>query len=178
MRQRISGIAVMRLAAHERDRAGDAVAFAAPDHGLAGGGGPQIIDAQIERRVRCEGAELAPHRDAGRHIHQRQDRPRGEHAEAGSPDQRRGIGEYQLGPVVAMRAVADPQLIPWPAKRALKNKRGSKPWVGGTFIAGHAPAPNCACCIAQPGTLHRCNVSRRGGAASFAGGRLKRISWP
>src|SRR3546814_9874995 len=43
MRERIVGIAIVRLAADERDRACDAIAFAEPDHRLARGGGAQII---------------------------------------------------------------------------------------------------------------------------------------
>src|SRR3546814_13946149 len=60
MRERIVGIAIVRLAADERDRACDAIAFAAPDHRLARGGGAQIIDAEIERRLRAELAALEP----------------------------------------------------------------------------------------------------------------------
>src|SRR3546814_13549947 len=66
MRERIVGIAIVRLAADERDRACDAIAFAAPDHRLARGGGAQIIDAEIERRLRAELAALEPDRHAGR----------------------------------------------------------------------------------------------------------------
>ena len=80
MGERIGRIAIMRLTAHERDRAGDAIAFAAPEYRLARGGGAQIIDPQIERRMRTEAAEPGPHRETGRHIHHRQDRTRGEHA--------------------------------------------------------------------------------------------------
>ena len=54
MRERIGRVAVMRLAAHERDRARDPVAFAAADDGLARRRGAQIIDPQVERRMRAE----------------------------------------------------------------------------------------------------------------------------
>ncbi len=44
MSDRIRWIAVMGFAADEGDAAGDAVAFATPDHGSPGHGGPQIIN--------------------------------------------------------------------------------------------------------------------------------------
>lgn len=99
MRERIIGVAIMRGAANERYGARDPIAFAAPVYGLFGRRGAEIIDPQVERRVRPKTAQLDPHRQAGRHVHHREDRAGGEHTAFGIADQPGIIRQLQFGPV-------------------------------------------------------------------------------
>ena len=107
VRDRIVGVAVMRDAAHEGDAARHAVTFAAPDHAAPRHRRAQIVDPEVQRRLRHEAAALHPHAHAGRHVHQRQDRPGGEHARGRIADLARVPRYLQFGPVRPVRAIAD-----------------------------------------------------------------------
>ena len=65
--------------------------------------------------MRPEAPEPGPHRQAGRHVHHRQDRAGGEHAAVGVADQRSLIGELQLYPIGAVRVIAELQQAAMPA---------------------------------------------------------------
>ncbi len=107
MRDRIVGIAVVRDPANEADRALERVAFAATDHGAPGPRAAEIVNPKIERRLRLEPAALDPDRKAGRHVHQRDDRPRGEHARRRIADEVLPIREPHLDPIVAVCVIGN-----------------------------------------------------------------------
>src|SRR3546814_19169224 len=59
MRERIVGIAIVRLAADDRDRASDAIAFAAPDHRLARGDRKTVVWGKcVSVRVELGGCSI------------------------------------------------------------------------------------------------------------------------
>lgn len=60
VRHRIGRVAVMGEAADEADALRRPVAFAAADDRAAGRRGPQIIDAQVHRRLVAEAAQAEP----------------------------------------------------------------------------------------------------------------------
>src|SRR3546814_13562351 len=60
MRERIVGIAIVRLAAYERDRAGDAIAFDATDPRASRGGGAQNIESANGRGLGVGRTALVP----------------------------------------------------------------------------------------------------------------------
>src|SRR5688572_21547957 len=107
MGDRILGVAVMGEAADEADALRDAVAFAAADDRSSRRRRAEIVDPEVERRLRPEVAELDPDRQAGRHVHQADDRARGDDPGLRHADQLLVIGQAQLGPVVAMGVVGD-----------------------------------------------------------------------
>ncbi|PAV69873.1 hypothetical protein WR25_04924 [Diploscapter pachys] len=82
-------------------------AFAAPDHGPPRHRGPQIIDAQVQRRLGRELVALDPDRDAGRHVHQRDDRAGREDAAVDIADQPRIVGQGQFDPIVVPAVIGD-----------------------------------------------------------------------
>jgi len=64
-------ITIMRVAPNKGDGAGDVIAFPMANHRLAGFGGAEIIDPQIQRCLRLDRACFEPDGKAGCHIHQR-----------------------------------------------------------------------------------------------------------
>ena len=63
-RDRALRVAAMGDAADEGDAAGQFLAFAAGDDGLALGGGAQVIEPQVERHHRREAVRASPRRSA------------------------------------------------------------------------------------------------------------------
>ncbi len=88
MGDRIVGIAIVGDAPNEGDRTRQAIAFAAPDDSASTGGGADIIDAKIERRLWTKRHYLLPHSQAGGIVHQREYRPRGHQPRFYVADQR------------------------------------------------------------------------------------------
>src|SRR5690606_6607149 len=106
VRDRIGGVAVMGEATGEADAAGDAIAFAAAGDLRAGTGRAQIVDAQVERRLRPETAELDPQREARRHVHQADDRAGGDDA-VRADDQSLVVGKAERAPIRPVIDIGD-----------------------------------------------------------------------
>ena len=98
-------IAIMRVPANKRDGAGDVIAFAMADDHLAGPGRAEIINSQIQRGLGLEDSRLQPDRQAGRHIHQGENRARGEDARAGVAHQIFTIGQGKFTPALTMAVI-------------------------------------------------------------------------
>src|SRR4051812_40247461 len=107
MRHRIRRVPVMRHPSHEADALRHPIAFAAADDALAGCRRPQIVDPHVERRLVAEAAEFDPDRHARRHVHQADDRPRGEHARFRDSDQFLLPVQPELDPVGAVADIED-----------------------------------------------------------------------
>src|SRR4051812_26959135 len=129
----------MRHAPHEADARRGLVAFAAADDAAAGRRGPQIVDAQVQRRLVAEAAELHPDRHARRHVHEADDRPGGEHAGLAHADQSLAIVEAELDPILAVAHVEDAERAAMAdAAGKLGEPLGVEAVAAQRLLAGHA----------------------------------------
>src|SRR5688500_16279768 len=102
MGDRIIRIAVMSEAADEADAFCYSIAFAATDDRLARSRRPQIVDPEVERRLVAEHAQPDPDGDAGRHVHQADNRARRYDPAFRYSDQLFGVRQAEFGPILAM----------------------------------------------------------------------------
>jgi hypothetical protein len=114
MGDRIIEITIMRNPAHKCGRAGASVAFHPPAHARPFARGALVIDPEIERRHRIEAAARLPDRHPAGHVHQADDRARGQHRAAGIAQQILTPGQLKLDPIVPLigKAQAEPAGVP------------------------------------------------------------------
>src|SRR3569623_1895013 len=94
-------------AADEADATAHAITFASPDDPAPGQCRPQLIYPHVERRLVTEMGEADPDGHARRHVHQADDRSRGEHAGLRDADQLLAVIEAELDPVRAVAEIED-----------------------------------------------------------------------
>jgi hypothetical protein len=115
-------ITIMRLAPDKGNGFGYMIALHPAKDGLFWFGGAEIINAEIKCCLWLERTSANPNRNRRRHIHHRENGPRGNYACSGIANKTFLVGQSKFTPIAAMRMIFNANHFVMPVAHQLLDK--------------------------------------------------------